>query len=132
MHGAGSCHKRMYEASRSSLDIVIVTVAMIDFRVLERDAFVDYARNVPFFTSDSIRPVRPRASHGVGPHSVGCPLCDFGGDATGSDETTRARAVSFGDAGEKDKKQKQKKPLANASSGFYAPWPLLSTVCRGT
>ena len=118
MHGAGSCHEWMDEASRSSLDIVIVTVAMIDFRVLERDAFVDYARDVPFFTSDSIRPVRPRASHGVGPHSVGCPLCDFGGDATGSDETTRARAVSFGYAGETKKTKKKKKPLANASSGF--------------
>lgn len=118
MHGAGSCHRWMDEASRSSLNIVIVTVArrFSVFRVLERDAFVDYARGVPFFTSDSIRPVRPRASHGLGPHSVGCPLCDFGGDATGSDETTRARAVSFGDAGEKGKKtKKKKKPLANAS-----------------
>ena len=118
MHGAGSCHRRMDEASRSSLNIVIVTVArrFSVFRVLERDAFVDDARGVPFFTSDSIRPVRPRASHGLEPHSVGCPLCDFGGDATGSDETTRARAVSFGDAGEKGKKtKKQKKPLANAS-----------------
>ena len=119
MHGAGSCHEWMDEASRSSLDIVIVTVAMIDFRVLERDAFVDYARDVPFFTSDSIRPVRPRASHGVGPHSVGCPLCDFGGDATGSDETTRARAVSFGYAGE-TKKTKKKKNL----------WPTLRRASR--
>jgi len=126
----------MDEASRSSLNIVIVTVArrFSVFRVLERDAFVDDARGVPFFTSDSIRPVRPRASHGLEPHSVGCPLCDFGGDATGSDETTRARAVSFGDAGEKGKKTKKKTFFGErfASSGFApsaanAPWPLLST-----
>jgi hypothetical protein len=124
----------MDEASRSSLDIVIVTVApIVDFRVLDRDAFVDYARNVPFFTSDSIRPVRLRASQAVGPHSVGCPLCDFGGDATGSDETTRARAVSFGDAGETEKKTKQKKTFFGQrfvglrAVGGDAPWPLLST-----
>ena len=50
-------------------------------------------------------------SHGVRPHSVGCPLCGFGGDAFGSDETTRARAVSFGDAGEKEKNKKKQKNL---------------------
>ena len=131
----------MDEASRSSLNIVIVTVArrFSVFRVLERDAFVDYARGVPFFTSDSIRPVRPRASHGVGPHSVGCPLCDFGGDATGSDETTRARIVWFGGAAEEGKEKIEKtfwctlrvcfapSGLLRAVDGENAPWPRLST-----
>jgi hypothetical protein len=58
---------------------------------------------------------------------VGCPLCDFGGDATGSDETTRARAVSFGDAGESEKKQKKQKTFGERFVGGDAPWPLLST-----
>jgi hypothetical protein len=118
----------MYEASRSSLDIVIVTVAMIDFRVLERDAIVDYARNVPFFTSDSIRPVRPRFVARRGTSQRGLSALRFRrGRAFGSDETTRARAVSFGDAGESEKKQKTKKTFGERFVGGNAPWPLLST-----
>lgn len=101
----------MDEASRSSLDIVIVTVAL-DFRVLERDAIVDYARNVPFFTSDSIRPVRPRFVARRGTSQRGLSALRFRrGRAFGSDETTRARAVSFGDAGEKEKNKKKQKNL---------------------
>lgn len=56
-------------------------------------------------------------SHGVGPHSVGCPLCDFGGDArlgqTKRRERGRCRSAT---PARVKKNKKQKKPLANASS----------------
>ena len=113
----------MDEASRSSLDIVIVTVAL-DFRVLERDAIVDYARNVPFFTSDSIRPVRPRFVARRKASQRGLSALRFRrGRAFGSDETRfergRCRSATLA---RKKKNKKTKKPLANASSGF-APSP---------
>jgi hypothetical protein len=57
-------------------------------------------------------------SHGVGPHSVGWPLCDFGGDARLGQTKRRERGRCRSVPPAKQKKRKKKKPLANASSGF--------------
>ena len=58
-------------------------------------------------------------SHGVGPHSVGCPLCDFGGDARlgQTKRRERGRCRSATPANQK-KQKKKKKQLAKTSSGF--------------